>query len=117
MAFNYDSDRYSNGSGGQQHQMPGNSGGIEMVPLNQWDNNELNGLLPPGHQLSYDPVLPQTPRTPQRKILVNQGGGTQSNQTPKKLQFSNTPEIVHESPISIISSRALLPNRKRFVKG
>lgn len=116
MAFNYDSDRYSDCSGSKDHQMAacnGAGGGIEMMPLNQWDNVETSVLVPPGHQLSYDPVLPQTPRTPQKKILSQGGQSSSNNPTPKKqLQFS-TSEIVHEPPISIITSRALLPNRKR----
>lgn len=113
MAFNYDSsDRFADAKGQPQ----ASGGGIEMMPLNQWEYNESSVLLPPGYQLSHEPVLPQAPKTPQKKIL-SQGGGANSqssNQTPKKLQFS-TSEIVHESPISIISNRALLPNRKRLV--
>lgn len=100
MAFNYDLSAVSPSGGVAVSPSPRD--GIEMVPLNKYENSGSPGVAP-GHQL--------TPRTPRR--ILSQGGGSSANQTPKKIQFT-TPEChtVPPSP-SMGSPKIILTNRKR----
>lgn len=100
MSFNYDSSAMNASGGG--------GGGIEMVQLNKGE-----GSGTPASNGGLSTALPQTPKTP-RKIL-SQGSTSSTHQTPKKqLQFS-TPEChtVPPSPISLVSPKIMMPNRKR----
>lgn len=91
---------------------------IEMVPLKKRDRENSHSSR---RSEKENEVLPQTPLPPKpsKKILSHTSSTTtqQPPQTPKKqLQFSE-PECHTVSPspppISIISPRIILPNRKR----
>lgn len=122
MAFNYEPNTVTGIMNGSRTTAPSSStkgagrDAIEMVPLKKRENSHSSRRSEKENE-----VLPQTPLPPKpsKKILSHTSSTTtqQPPQTPKKqLQFSE-PECHTVSPspppISIISPRIILPNRKR----